>query len=74
MSSLPEKVMITLPSGWGLMKESCFSEVTPESGWNQCVKWVAPCSMAHSFMACATTLATSKLSGSPSLMVRMSSL
>ena len=32
-------------------KLSCFSDVMPESGWNQCVKWVAPFSMAHSFMA-----------------------
>ena len=30
--------------------ESCFSAVMPVSGWNQCVKCVAPCSSAQSFM------------------------
>ena len=38
MSSLPENSMITLPSGAGEMKLSCFSAVIPVSGWNQCVK------------------------------------
>ncbi len=56
------------------MKLSCFSEVMPVSGWNQWVKWVAPFSMAHSFIAWATTFATSMSSGSPPLMVRMSCL
>ncbi|MFR4803474.1 MAG: hypothetical protein ACLT98_09240 [Eggerthellaceae bacterium] len=31
----------------------------PVKGWNQCAKCVAPCSMAHSFMVCATEFATS---------------
>ena len=61
--------MMARPSGQGSMKLSCFSDVMPESGWNQCVKWVAPFSMAHSFMACATTFATSLSSGWPSSMV-----
>ena len=38
ISSLPENSMITFPSGPGAeIKESCFSAVTPVSGWNQ---WV----------------------------------
>ena len=37
ISSLPEKSIITPPSGAGEMKLSCFSAVTPVSGWNQ---WV----------------------------------
>ncbi len=47
------------------MKLSCFSAVTPVSGWNQWVKCVAPFSMAHSFMAFATWLAKSMFKGSP---------
>ena len=35
------------------------------SGWNQWVKWVAPFSMAQSFMVAATTSATRGSSGSP---------
>ena len=69
MSSLPEKLMMARPSLTGSRKLSCFSDVMPESGWNQCVKCVAPFSMAHSFMAWATTLATSISSGSPCFMV-----
>ena len=61
--------MMARPSLTGSRKLSCFSDVMPESGWNQWVKWVAPFSMAHSFMACATTLATSISSGSPFSMV-----
>ena len=61
--------MMARPSSVGSRKLSCFSDVMPVSGWNQWVKWVAPFSMAHSFMACATTLATSISSGWPSLMV-----
>ena len=34
----PRFPMITLPSGAGEMKLSCFSAVIPVSGWNQCVK------------------------------------
>ena len=37
ISSLPENSMITLPSEGAEIKESCFSAVTPVSGWNQ---WV----------------------------------
>ena len=58
-SSLPENSMIILPSLSGAMKLSCFSAVIPVIGWNQCVKWVAPFSMAQSFMALATIFATS---------------
>ena len=65
---------MAVPSPTGSMNESCFSDVMPVSGWNQCAKWVAPCSMAHVFIACATVLATSKSSGLPSLMVRESIL
>jgi len=50
--------MITLPSGAGVIKLSCFSAVIPVRGWNQWVKWVAPFSTAQSFMAAATALAT----------------
>ncbi len=32
ISSLPEKSIITLPSGAGVINESCFSAVTPVSG------------------------------------------
>ena len=42
MSSLPENSMMTLPSGEGEIKLSCFSAVMPVRGWNQWVKWVAP--------------------------------
>ena len=66
--------MMTRPSGVGEMKLSCFSAVMPVMGWNQWVKWVAPFSMAQSFMALATTVATSLSSGRPSLMVRCSAL
>ena len=37
----------------------------PVSGWNQCVKWVAPFSIAQSFMAAATASASDGSSGSP---------
>ena len=58
--------MMTPPHGVGEMKESCFSAVMPVMGWNQCVKWVTPFSIAQSFMALATTLATSRSRGFPS--------
>ena len=51
------------PTGW--MKLSCFSAVTPVSGWNQWVKWVAPCSSAQTFMPSAMSFATSSESGVP---------
>ena len=37
ISSLPENSAIAVPSPEGLKKESCFSAVSPVSGWNQCV-------------------------------------
>ena len=43
----------------GLIKASCFSAVIPVIGWNQCVKCVAPFSMAQSFIALATMSAIS---------------
>ena len=52
--------MITWPSPVGEMKLSCFSAVTPVIGWNQWVKWVTPFSIAQSFIALATMLATFK--------------
>ena len=68
-SSLPEKSMITSPFSVGVMKLSCFSAVNPVMGWNQWVKWVAPFSTAHSFMATATELATSSSRWVPFSMV-----
>ena len=65
ISSLPENSMITPPSPVGEMNASCFSAVMPVIGWNQCVKCVAPFSIAQSFMALATTAAVSGLSGRP---------
>jgi hypothetical protein len=56
------------------MKESCFSAVEPVRGWNQCVKWLAPRSVAHSFMASATASATLGSSGSPPSSVRINAL
>ena len=50
-------------------KASCFSAVAPVSGWNQCVKWVAPCSIAQSFMAPATASARPVSRGRPDRMV-----
>ncbi len=47
------------------MNESCFSAVSPVSGWNQCVKCVAPRSVAHSFIASATASATPGSSSDP---------
>src|SRR3954468_19115932 len=57
ISSLPENSAIAVPAPVGAKKESCFSAVEPVSGWNQCVKWVAPFSIAHSFIAEATASA-----------------
>ena len=38
ISSFPEKLINTFPFGIGaVIKESCFSAVTPVNGWNQ---WV----------------------------------
>ncbi len=56
------------------MKLSCFSAVMPVMGWNQWVKWVAPFSSAHSFMAAATASATFGSSGLPSSRVSLSAL
>ena len=40
-----------VPSPTERRNESCFSAVEPVSGWNQCVKCVAPFSSAQSFIA-----------------------
>ena len=48
-----------------MKKESCFSAVEPVSGWNQCVKCVAPFSIAQSFIAAATASASEVSSASP---------
>ena len=61
--------MMIPPSGEGEMKLSCFSAVMPVSGWNQCVKCVAPFDTAQSFIAAATALATPISSDAPSSMV-----
>ena len=38
INSFPEKLISTFPFGIGeVINESCFSAVTPVSGWNQCV-------------------------------------
>ena len=66
--------MRMVPSPLGVRKPSCFSLVMPDSGWNQCVKCVAPFSSAHSFMAWATSLAMPRSRGAPSSMTRLSSL
>ena len=58
ISSLPEKPAKDLPSPAGSKKESCFSAVEPVSGWNMWVKWVAPFSSAHCFIASATASAS----------------
>ena len=62
--------MMTLPPSTGAMKLSCFSAVMPVMGWNQWVKWVAPFSMAQSFMALATTVAALLSRRLPSFMER----
>jgi hypothetical protein len=49
----------------GDTSESCFSAVSPVSGWNQWVKCVAPRSTAQSFIDAATMSATWVSSGSP---------
>ena len=59
--------MMILPPPTGWMKLSCFSAVTPVSGWNQWVKCVAPCSKAQTFMPSAMSFATSSGSGVPVL-------
>jgi len=69
---LPLNSAIARPSPVGLRKESCFSAVAPVSGWNQCVKWVAPFSSAHSFMALATESATDPSSSVPFWIVESS--
>ena len=73
ISSLPEKSAIAEPSPVGAKKESCFSAVMPVSGWNQWVKWVAPFSRAHSFMADATASASAGSRALPSASVSWSS-
>ena len=65
ISSSPENSASDVPSSVGLKNESCFSAVRPVSGWNTWVKWVAPFSSAHSFMASATESAVEGASASP---------
>ena len=57
--------MTTVPSPTGSIKLSCFSAVTPVMGWNQWVKWVAPFSRAHCFMASAISFAAESSSWVP---------
>ena len=59
----PEKRASVSAIPAGSKKASCFSAVLPVSGWNQCVKWVAPRSMPHCFRACATSFAMEGSSG-----------
>ena len=66
--------MITVPSFSGEINPSCFSAVRPVIGWNQCVKWVAPFSTAHSFIAAATVFATSSSRCVPFWMVLCTAL
>jgi hypothetical protein len=66
--------VIARPSPVGFRKESCFSAVSPVSGWNQCVKWVAPFSRAQSFIAIATASATEGSSVVPFWTVARSAL
>src|SRR3954454_5059835 len=74
MSSLPENSASAVPSPCGSKNESCFSAVSPVSGWNQCVKCVAPFSSAQSFIAAATASARSASSPSPVSIARWSFL
>ena len=62
------------PDIWVLrsMKLSCFSAVSPVIGWNQCVKCVAPCEVAHSRATDAMVSAVSFASGEPLLSVATS--
>ena len=64
--------MITPPSSVGEIKLSCFSAVMPVSGWNQCVKCVAPSDTAQSFIASATAFAQDTSSFAPSSIVSRS--
>ena len=73
-SSLPLNSAIAAPPSVGARNESCFSAVSPVIGWNQWVKWVAPCSMAHSRIVAATTSAIDASSGAPFLIVLRSAL
>ena len=72
ISSFPLNSMTILPSGEGVMNESCFSAVIPVRGWNQWVKWVAPFSTAQFFMASATAFAQLASSSAPSSIVFLS--
>ena len=74
ISSLPENSASAVPSPAGPKNESCFSAVEPVSGWNMCVKCVAPFSSAHSFIAWATESARLGSSASPLSSVRWSFL
>ena len=69
ISSFPLNSIITLPSGEGVINESCFSAVIPVKGWNQCVKCVAPFSTAQFFIASATAFAQLTSRAAPSSIV-----
>ncbi len=76
MSCEPEKRSSTLASpgmaAFRSMKLSCFSAVSPVMGWNQCVKWVAPCEVAHSRATAAMVSAVPRESGVPFVRVVIS--
>ncbi len=74
ISSLPEKPAIEPPLRSGSKNESCFSAVSPVSGWKTWVKWVQPFSNAHCFIASATSSASEESSGSPASSVACSFL
>ncbi len=74
ISSLPEKPATEWPLRSGSKNESCFSAVSPVSGWKTCVKCVQPISSAHSFIASATSSASETSSGSPASSVAASFL
>ena len=61
-NSFPEKFIIILPCSFLEIKLSCFSALIPINGWNQCVKCVAPCSIAQFFISLAIILHVSSSS------------
>ena len=72
MRFLPEKRCTACAGPVGSRKASCFSAVPPVSGWNQCVKWVAPFPIAQSFIPFATASAIDGSRGFPSRIVASS--
>ena len=65
MSCFPENSSTMPPLPSCSTKASCFSAVPSVSGWNQCVQWVTPSSMAHFFMPAATASAVCRSSDAP---------